>query len=222
MRKDSKRHYYSLQLSEIEKIKQLDRKPSLLMHACCGICVSYPALYLSEYFDLTLYYNNDNIYPREEYELRYSELCRLISEYNAEKGTDIKVIKTPFNGEAYHEKLEPLKDEPENGRRCHLCYGLRMEPAMAYAAENGYDYFTTVMTVSRQKDSRVLNEIGERLQQKYPQVRYFFSDFKKDGGLEKGDRLAAEHHIYRQNYCGCKYSYEEMLQRARNDYDQAL
>ncbi len=220
MKENSKKYYYSLQLSEIEKIKELDHKPSLLMHACCGICVSWPALYLSDYFDLTLYYNNDNIYPKDEYDKRYRELCRLIEEYNQEKGTDIKVIKTEFNGEKYHEKLEPLKDEPENGRRCHLCYGLRMEPAMAYAAEKGYDYFTTVMTVSRQKDSRVLNQIGEKLQEKYPQVKYFFSDFKKDGGLEKGDKLANEHHIYRQNYCGCLYSYEEMLKRAREDYQK--
>ncbi len=220
MKENSRKYYYSLQLSEIERIKELDHKPSLLMHACCGICVSWPALYLSDFFDLTLYYNNDNIYPKEEYDKRYRELCRLIEEYNQEKGTDIKVIKTEFNGEEYHQKLEPLKDEPENGRRCHLCYGLRMEPAMAYAAENGYDYFTTVMTVSRQKDSRVLNQIGEKLQEKYPQVKYFFSDFKKDGGLEKGDKLASEHHIYRQNYCGCLYSYEEMLKRAREDYQK--
>ncbi|MBO4538455.1 MAG: epoxyqueuosine reductase QueH [Erysipelotrichaceae bacterium] len=220
MKKDSRKYYYSLQLSEIEKIKALDHKPSLLMHTCCGICVSWPALYLSEFFDLTLYYNNDNIYPQEEYEKRYSELIRLIDSYNREKGTDIKVIKTPFNGEEYHQKLEPLKDEPENGARCHLCYALRMEPAMAYAAENHYDYFTTVMTVSRQKDSRVLNQIGERLQEKYPQVSYFFSDFKKDGGLEKGDRLASEYGIYRQNYCGCLYSYKEMLEKARKDYQK--
>ena len=220
MKAQAKKYYYQLQLQEIEKISKLDHKPSLLMHTCCGICVSYPALYLSEYFDLTLYYNNDNIYPYEEYEKRYSELKRLIDTYNRERNTDIKLIKSEFHGEEYHQKLEPLKDEPENGRRCHLCYGLRMDSSMAYAAEHHFDYFTTVMTVSRQKDSRVLNQIGAALQEKYPQVRYFFSDFKKNGGLEKGDRLANEHHLYRQNYCGCLYSYQEMLQRAKEDYQK--
>ena len=95
---------------------------------------------------------------------------------------------------------------------------MRMDASMKYAEDNHYDYFTTVMTVSRQKDSRRLNEIGEILQKKHPGVRYFFSDFKKDGGLEKAAEIIREYDIYRQNYCGCVYSYGEMLERARREY----
>lgn len=200
-------------MNELEKIKTLDYKPKLLMHTCCGVCVSYPALYLSQYFDLTLYYNNDNIYPFEEYNRRFEEMERLIKQYNQEKGTNIKIIKTEFDGDNYLKKLEPLKNEPERGKRCVYCYSLRMDSAMKYASENNYDYFTTVMTISRQKDSKVLNEIGEKLQFKYPNVKYFYSDFKKDDGISKGNQLASLYNLYRQNYCGCYYSYQEMLQR---------
>ena len=212
MRNQEKKKYYLLQLEEAEKVKKMDHKPSLLMHTCCGVCVSWPALYLSELFDLTLYYNNDNIYPFEEYQRRYDELVRLIYTYNNEKGTNIKIVKTDYDGENYLKKLEPLKDEPERGARCHLCYRLRMNLAIKYAAENGFDYFTTVMSISRQKDSKVMNQIGEELERIY-NVKYFYSDFKKDGGLEKGNQLANSYGLYRQQYCGCYYSYLSYLKR---------
>ncbi len=222
MRNQQKKKYYLKQLEEIEEIKQADQKPTLLMHTCCGVCVCYPALYLSQYFRLTLYYNNDNIYPYEEYCRRYEELERLISIYNEERGTDIKIVKTAYDGENYLKKLEPLKDEPERGKRCLLCYRLRMQQAVEYAVQNNFDYFTTVMTISRQKDSIALNQIGEALQKLYPQIKYFYSDFKKDGGLEKGNNLANQYGLYRQQYCGCYYSYLDMLEREKNRQNNPL
>ena len=219
MKNQSRKYYYNLQIAELEKIRESGKRPSLLMHTCCCVCACYPIVYLSEYFDLTLYYFNDNIYPEEEYEKRYGELERYVNAVNEKYGRDVKLIKCEYHGPEYTAKLEPLKDEPEGGRRCRLCFSLRLDPAMAYGQENGYDYFTTVMTISRQKDSVVLNQLGEQLQKKYPDIRYFFSDLKKDGGLEKGNALVREYDIYRQNYCGCLYSYQEMLQRARSTFE---
>ncbi len=215
MRGQEKKKYYLLQLQEIENIVKDGKRPSLLMHTCCAVCACYPALYLAEYFDLTLYYNNDNIYPFKEYDRRYNELVRLIDDYNNEHNTNIKIIKTEFDGKNYLEKLKPLKDEPERGARCKLCYSLRMKQALDYASENHFDYFTTVMTVSRQKDSEVLNQIGEKLVSNYPNIKYFYSDFKKNGGLQKGSIIANEKNLYRQQYCGCYYSYLDYLQRER-------
>ena len=220
MRGQEKKKYYLLQLQEVEEIKKLNYKPKLLMHTCCGVCVSYPALYLAEYFDLTLYYNNDNIYPYQEYQRRYDELAKLIETYNQKYHTNIKIIKTEFDGENYLKKLEPLADEPERGKRCKLCYSLRMKQALYYALENHFDYFTTVMTISRQKDSAVLNQIGEQLT-KNKNIKYFYSDFKKNGGLEKGDKLANENNLYRQQYCGCYYSYLDYLKRKETQKDQS-
>ncbi len=220
MKEQSKKYYYNLQLEETKKIKAEQLRPSLLMHTCCAVCACYPIVYLTEYFDLTLYYYNDNIYPESEYEKRFAELQRYVDLFNLSSDNKVRLIKCPYNGPEYMQKMVPYRDSPEGGERCHICYDLRMDKGMQYAAENHYDYFTTVMTVSRQKDSKVLNQIGERLQKKYPDVKYFFSDFKKDGGLEKGTEIVRQYDIYRQNYCGCVYSYNEMLERARKEYRQ--
>ena len=218
MREKNRRHYYNLQLEEVERIRASGKRPSLLMHTCCAMCACYPIGYLSEIFDLTLFYYNDNIYPESEYEKRYSELERYVGIYNSTHPHQVRLIKNPYHGDEYREKMIPYKDSPEGGERCTVCFDMRMDASMKYAEDNHYDYFTTVMTVSRQKDSRRLNEIGEILQKKHPGVRYFFSDFKKDGGLEKAAEIIREYDIYRQNYCGCVYSYGEMLERARREF----
>lgn len=188
-------------------------KPTLLLHTCCGVCACWPLLYLHRYFKITLYYNNDNIYPQEEYQRRYDELIRYVGIFNDQYQEDVQVVKTPYDGENYLQKISILKDEPERGKRCTLCFQLRMTAAMKYASDHHFDYFTTVMTVSRQKDSDTLNQIGESLAKQYPNVTYFHSDFKKRGGLEKGDAIAQSAGLYRQNYCGCLYSYQDMLKR---------
>ena len=221
MKEQSKKYYYNLQLEEVERIKASGKRPALLMHTCCAVCACYPIGYLAEVFDLTLFYYNDNIYPESEYEKRYQELRRYVDIYNNNSGNDVKLIKCPYSGKEYMQKMLPYKDSPEGGERCTVCFDLRMDKGMQYAEENHFDYFTTVMTVSRQKDSKKLNQIGEQLQKKYPGVKYFYSDFKKNGGLEKGAELVKQYDIYRQNYCGCVYSYNEMLQRAKADYKQA-
>lgn len=213
MRNQEKNRYLNLQIKELEEISHRDKKPTLLMHTCCGVCACYPIKLLTDYFELTLYFNNDNIYPFEEYQRRYDELVRYVEHFNLTTGRNVKIIKTEYDGDNYLQKLYPLKDEPERGKRCLLCYRLRMEAAMQYAVNHEYDYFTTVMTISRQKDSRVLNQIGENLQKLYPQIRYFFSDFKKQGGLEKGNQIANEFNMYRQTYCGCLFSYQQSLNR---------
>ena len=217
MKNENKRYYYNLQLEEISRLKKAGKRPTLLMHTCCAMCACWPIQYLTQYFDLTLYYYNDNIYPEAEYHKRLNELKRYVMEYNLEFNQDVKIIETPYCGEEYTRMLEPLKDEPEGGKRCLLCFNKRMQKAMQYAQENHYDYFTTVMTISRQKDSIVLNRIGEKLQGEYPAVRYFFSDFKKNGGQEMSNQLIKKYDIYRQNYCGCLYSYKEMLERVKRD-----
>ena len=112
-------------------------------------------------------------------------------------------------GEAYTEKIAVLKDEPEGGSRCVMCYTLRMNEAYAYASEHAFDYFTTVMTISRQKNSQILNDVGRKLSVKYPNVKYFYSDFKKKRGIDRGLELSRENNLYRQDYCGCKFSYEK-------------
>lgn len=215
MRRANKNKYLNLQKEEISFIIEANKKPTLLMHTCCGVCACWPIEYLTQYFDLTLYFNNDNIYPFEEYQRRFDELVNYVDKFNKVNNQNVKIVKTDYQGEAYLKKLEPLKDEPEKGKRCVLCYTLRMDEAYDYAHKNNFTYFTTVMSISRQKDSATLNEVGNKLSIKYPNTKYFYSDFKKEGGLEKGNHIANANNMYRQNYCGCLYSYNDMLERTK-------
>ena len=201
--------YYRMMEENFKGIKKLDKKPSLLLHSCCAPCNAYPLVLLIEYFDLTLMYNNSNIYPNEEYTRRLNELKTYVEYINSKHNTNIKLIETPYNNEEYNKILEPYKDQKEGLDRCQLCYRIRMNEAYKYANENNFDYFTTVMTISRQKNSIILNNIGLELEKNYPNTKYFISDFKKNKGIDKGLEIAKKHNMYRQDYCGCIYSYQK-------------
>ncbi len=198
--------YYRKGLETLEQIKKSGKKTTLLMHSCCGPCNAYPMELLVEYFDLTLYFNNSNIYPSEEYTRRLEELKKYVDFINKKHNTNIQMIVTTYDEENYRKCLEPLKDEKEGHARCKLCYEKRMNEAYKYASDHNFDYFTTVMTISRQKNSIVLNQIGEKLSNIYPNTKYLYSDFKKGQGIDKGLEIAKDHNMYRQKYCGCYYS----------------
>ena len=202
-----KKNYYLESLKEIENIrKDYKRRPRLLLHACCGPCAGWPLEFLADVFDITIMYNNSNIWPEEEYERRRDELKRLVHEAWDDR---FEIVIPPYDNENYTKDLEPMKDEPEGWIRCFYCYGKRMKEGFAYAEANGFDYYTTVMTISRQKDSQKLNEIGMKLSEQYPSVKWFASDFKKKGGQVRRDEIVREYDMYRQEYCGCIYSAEQ-------------
>ena len=199
----------------LEDISKKGEKPRLLVHACCGPCATYPLVYLCPHFDVTILYNNSNIFPKEEHDKRYQVLVDLVGYYKKDYGFDIKVVLPPYENEEYMKDLEPYKDTPEGGQRCMVCYEKRLEQAFKYASENGYDYVTTVMTISRYKNAQVLNHLGQKLTDKYPNVKYFFSDFKKNRGQDYRNELVKKYNLYDQIYCGCVYSYNEMLERVK-------
>lgn len=193
-------------MKELESLENLKSKPTLLLHSCCGPCNTYPMVFLAKYFDLTLYFNNSNIYPYEEYDRRLQELLKYTEYFNNKYQTNIKCIITPYDGEDFCKYLSIYKDESEGGKRCELCFTKRLNEAYKYAAENNFDYFTTVMSVSRNKDTKILNEIGIKLSHKYPNTKYLITDLKKKDGTLKGIKIARELNMYRQDYCGCLYS----------------
>ncbi len=207
---DNKINYYDLGEKEIASFGE--RKPRLLMHVCCGPCSCFPLTYLCPHFDVTLYYGNSNIYPEEEFYRRRGELEKLLVELKKDYGFEVKLIMPPYDNEAYMKDLEPYKDDPECGYRCQLCYRKRMEEAYDYAEEQGYEYFCTVMTISRQKSSQILNLIGSDLEKSHPKTKYFYSDFKKKDGIAKGKAMREQYGLYNQTYCGCRYSYEKRME----------
>lgn len=207
-------NYYLKSLEELKSISA-DKKPRLLLHACCGPCSCFPLIFLCPHFEVTIYYTNSNIYPSEEYERRLEELKKLLKYIERDYGFIVNLIVPPYDNIAYTKNiLEPLKDYPEGSFRCFACYEARMSEAYDYAENNGYDYFTTVMSISRQKSSQKMNEIGAKLEKNHKTTKYFYSDFKKNKGIDEGRAMKNHYGLYSQTYCGCIYSY-----KARLEYD---
>ena len=188
----------------IEKIQKEGRRPSLLLHSCCAPCSSYCMEYLTQYFDITVYYYNPNITDEEEYRLRVEEQQRLIREFPS-----IKFEEGPYDPESFFDIAKGLEMVPEGGERCFRCYELRLKQAVEAAKLGGYDYVTTTLTISPLKNSKKLNEIGQQLAGE----NWLPSDFKKKNGYKRSVELSAQYDLYRQNYCGCVYSKEEAERR---------
>lgn len=200
-------NYYQKYLQTIDYIKKnYDKKPTLLFHVCCGPCSFYPLLNLIDIFDITIYYDNSNIYPKEEFDRRLDNLKKIIKLVKQEKNIDIKLITPEYNYDEYIKELQPFSNEKEGGHRCHLCYKKRMFSSYKFADENHFDFFTTSLTSSRQKSSEVINTIGEELQNDFHNTKYLFSDFKKKAWAEMGYAKAKNNNIYLQLYCGCEFS----------------
>ncbi len=187
-------------ISELEKT---GRVPTLLLHACCAPCSSYCLEYLSEYFDITVFCYNPNIYPAEEYGYRVSEIKRLIAE--SEYKHPVKLLEADSDPSDFYNAVKGYEKEKEGAERCFICYGLRLEKTARKAKELGFDYFTTTLTISPLKNAEKINEIGEGLAAKYG-VKHLPSDFKKKNGYKRSVELSREHKLYRQNYCGCVFS----------------
>mgnify|MGYP003292535866 FL=1 len=210
----NKINYYKQSIEEIGKLPK-GKKPTLLLHACCGPCSTFPLTFLCPHFDVTIFFNNSNIYPSEEYFRRLDELKKFLTFFKRDYGFDVKIIETKYENDKYNLDLEKYADQPEGTTRCFICYEKRMDEAFNFANENGYDYFTTVMTISRQKDSQKLNEIGAKLQKKYAKTTYFHSDFKKNKGIDIAREMRIHYDLYQQLYCGCKFTYEKGLKKAQ-------
>lgn len=195
---------YQLVLDEtLREVERQDGVKRLLLHSCCAPCSSYCLEYLSEYFEITVFYYNPNIYPEEEFYFRASEQERFISEL--ESKNKISFIQGEYDKDRFYEIAKGLESEPERGKRCHKCYELRLREAGLLAKKLGFDYFTTTLSISPQKDAAKLNEIGGKLASEIG-VSYLFSDFKKKNGYLRSTEISKEHGMYRQNYCGCVYS----------------
>lgn len=205
---------YSLVLEKkLGEIKALEKKPTLLMQACCAPCSSYVLEYIEKYFDITLFFYNPNISPKSEFEFRLSELDRFIGE----SGSQAKILAPEYDSTEFYSAVRGLEELPEGGERCRICYELRLRRTAEYAKENGYDYFCTTLSISPYKRADWLNEIGGSLEAEYG-VSYLYSDFKKKGGYKRSIELSEEYGLYRQNYCGCIYS---KLARERYDAEKA-
>lgn len=188
------------------EIASLDSTPSLLLHSCCGPCSSYVLEVLSEHFNVTVLYYNPNIFPESEYHKRLSEQIKIID--NMPFKNPVKFMPCGYNENEFLSAAKGFENEREGGSRCEKCFILRMETTASIAKEKGFDYFTTTLSVSPHKNSLMLNSIGESLSEKY-NIKYLYADFKKKEGYKRSIILSKEYDLYRQDYCGCRFSLRE-------------
>ena len=251
---------FSLELERIARSPDFpDKKPRLLLHACCGPCSSAVLERLADFFDISIFYYNPNIHPTAEYERRLEELAFFLEKRygsaenerggctdktgygnthndgagadktdcgNADKKSRLPLIRTDYNPDDFFAAVNindfpERAQEPERGERCFACYRLRMKKAALYALENGFDYFTTTLSISPHKDAAKINAIGAALEQELKAPcsassaslgqntavpRYLYADFKKRNGYKRSLEISADYGLYRQDYCGCIYS----------------
>ena len=198
---------YNLKMEEIiDEIK--DKKPRLLLQACCAPCSSSVLKRLKDYFDIDIYYYNPNIYPASELDKRVDTVRKLVGDM----GLDIGVIFPRNDPKDFYQYVDTRKDDIEGGKSCYKCYRLRLEKTCLYAKDHGYDFFTTTLSISPYKRSAWLNEIGGDLEEEYG-IRYLYSDFKKKDGYKDSIEMSKEYGLYRQDYCGCVFSFREMEEK---------
>ena len=203
---ENKRNYQRELDDLLGRIQKEEKVPKLFLHSCCAPCSSYVLEYLSQYFEITVFYYNPNIYPPEEYQERAEEQKRLIDHFPAKN--PISYVEGDYDTRRFYQMAKGMEKLPEGGERCFACYELRMREAALLAKEGGYDYFTTTLSISPLKNAGKINEIGEKLEKELG-VRHLPSDFKKKNGYKRSTELSKEYELYRQNYCGCVFSKNE-------------
>ena len=206
----NKRNYQKELDKLIENITKEGKVPRLFLHSCCAPCSSYVLEYLSQYFEITVFFYNPNISLEEEYRKRSDEIRRLAAEMPFTH--PVHIVEGAYDPKVFYEMARGLEKIPEGGERCFKCYRLRMEEAAKLAKEGGYDYFTTTLSISPLKNAAKINEIGEELAEIYG-VAHLTSDFKKKNGYKRSIELSHEYDLYRQNYCGCVFSKREQEEK---------
>ncbi len=205
---NQKINYHLLMEKEIEKIKNLSYVPTLLLHSCCAPCASYVLEFLSDYFKITIFYYNPNITSCEEYQKRALEQQEFINKINEKSKHKIKFLEGRYEVEDFYSEIKGLENTREGGERCFKCYKLRLLETGNVAKTKKFDYFSTVLSISPLKNSKKINEIGEKLQEKLG-VLFLNGDFKKKNGYKRSIEISHKYNLYRQDYCGCIYSKKE-------------
>ncbi len=190
----------------LEEFYQREQAPTLLLHSCCAPCSSYVLEYLSEYFQIVVFYYNPNIYPESEYHMRVEEQMRFLQSLPTKY--PVTFTEGTYVPDEFYRCVKGLEHIKEGGERCFACYRLRLEKAAQMAKEKGLDYFASTLSISPLKNSQRLNEIGEQLAKEYG-ISWLPNDFKKKNGYKRSTELSKEYGMYRQDYCGCVYSLRE-------------
>ncbi len=174
-------------------------KKKLLLHVCCGPCSTYCVSELMKDYEVTMFFYNPNIHPSGEHTKRFENARKVSKELN------IPMIEGAYSPEEWLKMITGYEEEPEGGKRCKICFSIRLAESARYAKEHGFQCFTTTMTISPHKDSDVINRLGEHLAGQH-KLEWVTSDFKQNDGFKKSIEMSKKMELYRQKYCGCFYS----------------
>jgi hypothetical protein len=201
-RANAEKRNYQQELDRILE-RQKGARPRLLLHSCCGPCSSAVLEYLTQFFEVSVFWYNPNIYPQAEFDRRLQAQEKLLREMGLENS--VKMVTVLRDCEPWYRATAGLEQEPEGGARCTECFRLRLREAARAAAEEGCEWFCSTLTLSRHKDPVRINALGEQFAAEFG-VRWLPSEFKKRGRELRSQQLCTEFGIYRQDYCGCEYS----------------
>lgn len=205
MRPNEKINYHKLLVQVIDKWKQHDQKPSVLLHSCCAPCSTYTLEFMCEYANITILFANSNIHPEYEYRKRSMEQRKFIDNFNRETNNNVGYIEEEYKPLEFFKLVRGLEAEKEGGKRCEMCFAYRLDIVAKKASELGYDYFGSALTLSPMKNSELINKIGFSIQNIY-ETKYLPSDFKKNNGYKRSIELCEQYDVYRQCYCGCIFA----------------
>ncbi len=176
------------------------KKDKIVLHACCAICSGYPVSFLQDAgYQVIVYFYNPNIYPDNEYQKRLEAERTLCKHFGCE------LVVADYCPNEFYEVAIGLENEPERGKRCDKCFELRLKKTAEFAKSRGIEKFTTSIVISPHKNFQKLSEIGEKIAQDEG-LNFLAIDFKKKDGFLKTNKISRELELYRQNYCGCKFS----------------
>jgi len=198
---------------------------TILLHTCCAPCACYPIEYLlGQGYKPALFFYNPNIHPKHEYGARLYELERYLnsrwsppafvredparnkySQNKSDKPEQIRLIKGDYEDKRWFKLTGGLEQEPERGRRCDVCYQIRLKKTAETARKQGFNYFGSTLSISPHKNAVRISQIGNELEAELG-VKFYDKDWKKQDGFKRACDISREYGFYRQDYCGCIWS----------------
>jgi len=205
--KHEKINYDQVLLDVIKQWQKENRRPKIILHSCCAPCSTYVLEEMTKYADVTIFFSNSNIHPKEEYQRRALVQETFIKDFNQQNNQNVLYIEDEYQPQSFIRSVyeKKLEDEQEGGKRCSFCFEMRLDRVAKKAVELGYDYFGSALTLSPHKNSQTINQVGFEVQQIYD-VTYLPSDFKKRGGYKRSIEISEMYDVYRQCYCGCVFA----------------
>ncbi|HAF07069.1 TPA: hypothetical protein DCG82_01530 [candidate division WOR-3] len=181
---------------------------TLILHTCCGPDLTYSYKFFSRRYNVISLFVNDNIDSEDEFNRRYEEVFKVAKYFSFES------IKLKYENNNFLENITGLENEPEMGKRCEICHLINFKKVAKFCKENGYNLFSTTLTISPHKNVELINSVGEKVAKEFGIV-FIKENLRKNDGFKESVKISKELNLYRQNYCGCIFSRGKSGQRVK-------